>query len=101
MITEDLIDEIFGDADQMKTDRKYFRYKLQKQYYMHVKSRPMIDKMMLPKRKKIWDTSQMAFPKEQRKPSPKSGFHAKYTFEELRIINTPIDELMQSFEKTL
>ena len=67
------VESLFGARKKGPEEAKYFRYKLKKIWYDHVKRRPEIDKRMEPLRKAAWDKLQMRFPISERKAQPRLG----------------------------
>ncbi len=89
-----------GEAPKMPKD---FRLKLKKIWFEHVKNRPSINEMAKKRRLEIWQNSlRHLSPSERMKARmPRFLLEPEYSSEELRIMSTPIDQLMEDFTKTL
>lgn len=97
----DTLEEFFTKDISTQEDPKYLKYKLRKIWYEHVKRRPSIDKMVAEKSKKMWDISQQKLPPIERRDQPTLGFLPEYSPLEQYIFSTPIEKLMEDYQKTL
>lgn len=92
------VEKIFGTKEYQS---KYVRLTLAKIYFEHVKRRPMLNKFNQERRKEIWLKQQMGKPISERRDQPVFGFDHTFTPEEKHIIDTPLETLMEEYEKSL
>jgi len=101
MFDPEKLEEFFTQKLETPEEAEYLQFKLRKFWYEHVKRRPMIDKLAEERRKQIWNIAQMRLSPSERRDSPVQGFSPRYSSQELYIINTPIDKLMEDYQKSL
>lgn len=88
---------------EVPTGSKEFKINVKKMWFEHVKRRPMLNKLAKEKREAAWSHHVSRFSPEEQAimQMPRGYLEPDYSKEESKIINTPIEILMETFDKTL
>ena len=89
-----------GQVEKITPD-KTLRLKYKRMYYEHVKRRPMVNELELPRRTAAWQQQQSRLPRDQQRERPMLGFDPGYDEQEKYIIATPLEVLMEEYGKSI
>lgn len=91
----------FLESGEVKGQPKELRNKLKRIWFQHIKDRKSIDERMAPLRMKRWEEWKFKAhlsPFDSRAKKPMFLEHPPYTEGEMRIMNTPMEDLMTNYQ---